>query len=224
MNVYKDDTKEVENKPKQASPVPGLLRSIGINAVLPVIIYNIVKNTTSVSEMVALIMTGIPSILDSLVGIALRRRIDVIAGFALAVTTLSLVFIVLGGSSEVYLIRNSVILGILGVCILISQLLPKSIMYYSVRQINTGGNAENIARFDEEWRKDKSVRAIIHLLALIWGVGMMLEALLQVGLVHLLSVSIFLLVSPVAQLGFYGLLTLLSFSVIKRSENAKENP
>src|SRR5579875_3086511 len=80
--------------------IRSLVPSLIINGALPLIIYTLLKDYTSVSDFVALIATGVPSIIDSIVGVIRRKRIDFLAGFTLFTIAVSLCLIALGGSAR----------------------------------------------------------------------------------------------------------------------------
>jgi hypothetical protein len=66
--------------PQKASRMATILSlgsSILINGAFPVIIYWALKNYTAASDYVALVLTGVPSLIDSIVGIIRRKRIPI---------------------------------------------------------------------------------------------------------------------------------------------------
>src|SRR5450755_455358 len=87
------------------------------------------KSYTTVSDFWALVVSGIPPILDSLVGVMRKGRLDVIAGIALLSIAVSLVLIFLGGSPRLLLIRESFITGALGLAYLVSLLFPRPLCF-----------------------------------------------------------------------------------------------
>src|SRR5690348_9848746 len=94
-------------KASKTATILSLLSSIVINAALPIVIYWALKTYAGSSDFVALVASGIPSLIDSIVGIIRRKRIDLLAGIVLFGIVTSLVTVGLGGSPKVYLIRES---------------------------------------------------------------------------------------------------------------------
>ena len=94
-------------KSSRTAVLLGIAFSILINGVLPFIIYTALTNYTSLSNYIALVLTGVPSLIDSIVGILRRKRMDILAGIVLTGIAVSLILIALGGSPKVYLIRES---------------------------------------------------------------------------------------------------------------------
>src|ERR1051326_5252342 len=100
--------------------VRGVAPSLLVNAVLPFIIYTLLKNYTHVSEFVALVATGVPSMIDSIVGIIRNKRIDFIAGVVLCGIAISLGLTALGGTPKLLLVRESFFTFAFGLACLIS--------------------------------------------------------------------------------------------------------
>src|SRR5215469_12553064 len=108
------------NQREKTSVVRGIIYNLVINAVLPFVIYTLLKNYIGVSELVALFASGVPPVIDSIVGVIRKGRIDFIAGIVLLSIVFSLVLIMLGGSPRLYLIRESFFTAAFGVVYLTS--------------------------------------------------------------------------------------------------------
>ena len=203
-----------------AGMVRGLARSIIINGAIPWAIYHFLKNSTNVSDLVALLASGIPSILDTLVGIIRYKRVDLIAGINLLAIGVSLILLSLGGDPKLYLIRESLITVAIGLAFLISMLLPKSLVYYAARQTMTGNTPEGIARFEERFEQNPEARAkfraALRPFGFLWGFGLLLEAIIRTYLVYTLSIEQFLVVSPFVLYGITGLLFAIQFWLMRR--------
>jgi hypothetical protein len=211
---------QTPDQPKQISvDRKAMLRSIAIsliiNAALPIIIYNALKTFTNVSDFVALLATGVPSIIDSLFGIVRRRRIDFLAGFTLVTIAVSLIVIAFGSDPKVYLVRESFFTAAFGIAYLVSLLFPKPLAYYFARQFAAGNTQEGIALFEQRWQ-NPTFRRILRLIGLYWSIGLLLEAALRFYLVFTLSVQQFLVASPFIFYGITGLLIAGQFLIIRR--------
>jgi hypothetical protein len=185
--------------------------SILINGVLPFVIYWALTNYTHMSEFLALVASGVPSIIDSLVGIVRRKRIDLLAGIVLAGIAISLIITLLGGTPKVYLIRSSFFTIAFGLVCLASLLFfPRPLMYYFSRYFATGNHPENIPWFDSLWQY-KGFRTTMRVVTAAWGVGYLLEAAIRIYLVIILSTAQYLIVSPFVIYGMTGILALWTF-------------
>ncbi|GCE30438.1 hypothetical protein KDA_59220 [Dictyobacter alpinus] len=190
--------------------IRGIIISIVINGLCPWLIYNGLINYLHVAQMPALLATGIPSIIDSVVGIIKNRRIDFMAGIAFLSIITSLLAISLGGSPKLYLVRGSLLGMISSVIILVSFFFPKPATYYTLRYVTTGNSAALIEKYEQKWQQDNIWRRMLRMQALLWGTGLLSEGIVRTYLAFTLDVSRFLAVSPFVFYGFYAVLMVLS--------------
>ncbi len=108
-NVTLVNTGAAPKKPKLAATIRGVAYSIVINAALPLIIFSLLKSYTNFSDFWALVICGIPPIIDALVGVIRKGRLDIIAGIVLLSIAVSIILIFFGGSPRLLLIRESFI-------------------------------------------------------------------------------------------------------------------
>lgn len=207
-----------ETNASQAPKWKVFVRSLGpsllINAVCPFVIYVLLKHYTHASDFLALVLTGIPSLLDSVIGIIRSRRVDLLAGAALLGIAVSVILIGLGGSPRWLLVRESFLTFAFGVAFLGSMLLPKPLGFYTARQFLAGRDTQRIANFERIW-KHASFRTIVRIQTIIWGVCLVLEAVIRVSLVFVMSIEQFLVVSPFVLYGIIGL-TVVSSGLFMR--------
>ena len=123
-----------------------------INIVLPIVLYLVLKKYTGASDFFALVLSGLPPMVDSIVGIIRRKRIDLLSGIVLASILISLILIALGSSPKVYLIRESFFTATFGLVYLVSLLFPRPLAFYFARYFATGNHPENIPWFDSLWQ------------------------------------------------------------------------
>ena len=142
--------------------------------------------------------------IDSIVGIIRSRRVDLIAGAILLGVVVSLLLILAGGSPRWLLVRESFLTLAFGIVFLGSLVFPKPLGFYTSRQFLVGRDTKKIARFERLWRH-ASFRTIIRIQTSIWGVGLILEAVVRIFLVFTMSISQFLVVSPFILYGLIGL-------------------
>jgi hypothetical protein len=186
----------------------GIATSVLVNAILPYIIYQLL--TGHISEVLALFASGVPSIIDSIVGIVRKKRIDVLAAIVLIGIAVSLVVVWLGGSPRVYLLRESFFTVAFGLTFLITLLLPRPLIFYLARQMTTGNHPENIPWFNSLWQQP-GFRHAMRVMTLVWGIGLLLEAAVRIYLVIILTSAQFLLISPFVIYGIIGCLALWTF-------------
>jgi hypothetical protein len=194
----------------RTAAIRSMLISLVINGALPLLIYWILTNSTSVSQFVALIAGGIPSLIVSIVGIIRQKRVDLLAGIVLIAIGVALIITVLGGNPKIYLIRESFFTVTFGLAFLVSLVLPKPIMFYISRHFASGNDPASVARFNAFWQ-DERFRRSMRVMSAVWGVGLLLEAAIRVSLVITLSVEQFLAISPFVIYGIIAFLFIWTF-------------
>lgn len=195
----------------KANAIRGIIVSIVINGAFPFLIYWVLTNRTSISPFLALVATGIPSLLHTLVGLLRQKRIDFLAGLVLAGIVISIIITVLGGDPKVYLIRESFFTITFGLVLLVSLALPRPIMFYLARHFASGNDPSNIVRFNSLWQEHENVRRRLRVMTAVWGIGLLLEATIRIILVIMLSVQQFLVLSPFVLYGITAILVIWTF-------------
>lgn len=176
--------------------IRGFLLSIGLNAAIPLGLYQFTKHYISPSEVVALSVAATFPLIESIFDFARHRRFDLIAVFALIGIVVSLIGVLLGGDSKILLIKESFFTGALGLACFVSLLLPRPLMFYVGRQFMAGKDREKIAQFDAQWQHPYA-RFVHRLITVVWGVAFVDEFILRVVLIYTLPVAFVLAVSPI---------------------------
>lgn len=200
----------------KANTIRGIIASVVINGAFPFLIYWALTHYTSIAPFLALVATGIPSLLHSLVGLLRQKRIDFLAGLVLAGIAVSVIITALGGDPKVYLIRESFFTITFGVALLVSLALHRPIMFYLARHFASGNNPANITHFDSLWQEHEDVRRRLRLMTAVWGAGLLLEATIRITLVIILSVQQFLAISPFVLYGITAALIVWTFRAGRR--------
>jgi hypothetical protein len=208
-------------KASRVATILSLVSSIVINAALPILIYWALKKYTSSSDLLALIASGVPSLIDSIVGIIRRKHIDLLAGLVLIGIATSLITIALGGSPKVYLVRESFFTAAFGLAYLISLFFPRPLAFYFARYFATGNHPENIPWFDSLWQY-LMFRHTMRVITIVWGIGFLFEAALRTYLVIILSTEQFLIVSPFVLYGILGILIVWMFLYSRQGRKRSE--
>jgi hypothetical protein len=206
----------IPQKASRMATILSLGSSIVINVALPILIYWALKKIyPGTSDFLALVLSGIPSLIDSIVGVIRRKRIDLLAGFVLAGIAITLIAIALGGSPRVYLIRESFFTAAFGLVFLASMLFSRPLSFYISRHFATGNHPENIPWFDSLWQYAQ-FRHTMRVVTVVWGIGLLFEAALRTFLVIVLSIGQFLLISPFVLYGITGILMVWMFLYSKQ--------
>jgi hypothetical protein len=185
------------------------------NVILPWLIYQVLTGR-GVSTINALIATAVVPLATSLYGWLRDRRIDALGIMTLAFVVVGLVTSLISGDPIFYLVKESLLTGVWGLIMLGSLLAARPLTFYFGRQFVSGGDPDKAAWFDRLWERPP-FRKMQRLLCIMWGAGLVAEALLRVVLVYVLPIPVFLLVSQVLAFGVMGLLMVATMLIGKRT-------
>ncbi len=219
-SVFADSGKTTSNGSNPKQVVRSLLPTIVINAILPFIIYMIMKNLLHQSDFLSLVATGIPPTLASLISIVRNRRIDFIAGVVLLGIVVGLLVTLVSHDAKLLLVRESFFTMAFGLAFLVSLLFPKPLIYYATRTVLAGNDPEQVQRYEARWQ-DTAFRIAIRTQTTIWGVGLLLEATVRFLLVFTLSIAQFLVISPFVLWGILALTFIASRLYMERWKKVK---
>lgn len=175
--------------------VRGVIWSMVLNTVVPVLLYEFSKHFISRSEYTALVFATLFPVADSIWGLARNRQLDPIAAMVIFGIIVDALAISLGGSPKLLLIRESFATGAFGVGCFVSLLLPRPLMFYFGRYFMAGADAEKRARFDASWSLPE-VRRGNRLITAMWGAVFVGELALRIVLVFTLPPAAVLVLSP----------------------------
>jgi hypothetical protein len=182
----------------------GLAVTLLPNVVLPWGIYQLLISR-GVSTISALMATAVVPLATTLYSWVRDRRLDALGIMTLAFVIIGLVTSLISGDPIFFLVKESLLTGVWGVIFLGSLLMSRPLTFYFGRQFMSGGDPERAAWFDRLW-ENPGFRTLQRGICVMWGVGLIAEALLRVALVYLLSIGVFLVVSQVLVIGATGLM------------------
>jgi hypothetical protein len=165
----------------------------------PWVVFRLVEGSTT--TITALLLSSLPPIIWSILQLVWSRKLDVISLLVIAGIAASLLATLLGGSPRLLLVRESFITGIFGLVFLGSLWFPRPLLFYLAKAtVAKQGMAE--AQFAEKW-SIPGFRHTFYLMTVVWGVGLIGQAILQVILAFALSIEQDLVVSPIVGYGIY---------------------
>src|SRR5436305_990872 len=190
-------------EPAEPTPISGMVPSFRVLAprlfvagLLPLVGYMLLRPHVG-SDAVALAAVSIFPIID----IAVERRrhgrfepIGIIALIGLALGLISA--LLLHGDATLLKVRESVFTRVFGVICLGSLAAPRPAMFYMGRAFATGGDPAKVAEFDAIWDLPGVPRRF-RFVTLVWGLGLVGEAVVRTVLAVTVSTQVFLEVSPV---------------------------
>ncbi len=185
------------------SPLRKALPSLLVNIAAPVLIYQTLRTHTPATEIQALLAAAAPAALWSLVEVAYRRTVDVLAALTLAGLATSLVFALLGGSARLFLLRESTLTAASGIVCLASLPFPRPALFYLLRAAPAYGG-----KIKQRWETRPRFRTFVRVATAAWGVVTLAEFGARVALIYRLSIVQFLVVDRFLLFGAIGGYTL----------------
>jgi hypothetical protein len=151
-----------------------------------------------------------------LVGAAVRtRRVDVFSGFMLGMFGVGLVTSFLTGNVMFMVLKASLVSGLIGVAFLVSALVGRPLTYLAMRRA-----AGDAAALDAKYAAIPRFRQALQTISVVWGIGLVAEAVVRGVLAYQLPVSAMVGLSTVLTVGTTGVLLLVSILVAKRARRS----
>ncbi|MEU8526868.1 MULTISPECIES: VC0807 family protein [Streptomyces] len=205
-----------------AASAIGWVLTIGLNVVAPIITYNQLSEH-GWSDFSALLVSGAWPVLDSVISLAWRRKLDEFGIVALVFLVITAVVSLVGTHSpRALLIKDSGVTGLFGLLCLVTLFARRPLMFYFGRKFATDGTPASTAWWNGMWQFD-GFRSTMRTMTVVWGVAYIAEALVRIGLAFVLSTSTMVIVSPIMIYGVLGGLALWTawFSKRRAAEGAR---
>jgi len=185
-----------------SDPVPtqrlfrGLLVSMALNALVPVVLYQLSKRYFLASELAALSVAALFPLVWSVADLVRVGSLDPVAILSLASIVVSMIAVAFGGSPKLLLIRESFFTGAFGIVCLVSLATPRPIMFYFARYFTAGRDASRVAEFNLGWQR-AGFRRTMRLITIVWATTSLVEFAVRIVLVYTLPAATVLVVSPI---------------------------
>jgi hypothetical protein len=197
----------------------GLATEAMVNFVLPYLIFGWAKPHWG--EVGALMASSAPPIVWSLVEFARHRRVDALSILVLSGIALSLLAYAGGGGVRMLQLREKLVTVLIGFIFLGSAAIRKPLIFELARAtLARRGSAELdgfVALNDNPY-----FRRTMTIMTVVWGVGLVAEAVVSGALVFTMSVKQFLIVGPIVGNGTMGALGLWTFWYVRRQRRKGE--
>lgn len=182
------------------APLMGLLWDIG----LPAAAYYVCRGA-GVEARTALIAGGVVAVARVGLVAVTRRRLDGLGALVVAGFAVMLAVSMLTGDPRILLARESLVSGSIGVVLLGSGLLGRPVLYSLVQRLNSG-RGEGSARLEEPLRTRPAFRRFFVVMSIVWGAGLVTEAVVRIAVIYLLPVDAATGASTLLQVGAIALL------------------
>jgi hypothetical protein len=161
--------------------------------------------------------TGIPPAVRTLLGLARNGRLNLLGIFSLLAIAIKIISGLVLQDTRLVLISSSLVTGAYGVIMLASLLSPTPLILTLVMNALAGSDPAQREQLTKRWQED-GFRSFFALITLLWGVGFLIELVVRVILTFTLTIEQFLVIGPIVQYSFLGVLLLgtLLYARIRR--------
>ncbi|MFE1910027.1 VC0807 family protein [Streptomyces anandii] len=205
----------------RGNAIGGWVLTIVLNVVAPILTYSALRGQ-GWSEFTALLASGGWPMLDSVVHVAWRRRLDEFAIVTLVFLVITAAVSLVGPhSARALLFKDSATTGLFGLLCLATLLARRPLMFYFGRKFATDGTAASTAWWNGLWRLP-GFRTTIRTMTAVWGVAYCVEAIVRIALTTVLSTGTMVALSPVLIYGVLGGLALWTAVYGKRARRRGE--
>ena len=194
---------------------------IAINGVLPVVVYDLVR--PALGDVKSLLASMVPPLLWSVAEFVRKRKIDIVSIFVIAGIVLSLLAFIGGGSAKFLQLRENFVTGIVALVFLGSAAIGRPLCYEFARASMRRQSAEQAASF-EELGKNARVRRSMTIMTVVWGSVLLVQTALACVLVFIVSIPMYLVLSPIFGYGTIGGLAVWTFLYVQARGRATPVP
>ncbi|MGW4249276.1 VC0807 family protein [Nocardia sp. NPDC004722] len=200
-------TAEAVPDPRRAA-----LANLAINVVAPIALFYGLR-AGGVDQWAAVTLGVLPPTAYTAWTVVTRRRVDALALFTIGVLVISVAVSFLTGSPRFVLAKDGWVTGVIGLG-LCATLLRTPFYLQMARAMTTGAVRE---RLEISWARSATFRRAVRLASLIWGVGLIADAVVRVVLAYTLPVDQVPLINGVQYIVVFVVLEVSSLRAVRNS-------
>ncbi|GLZ52001.1 hypothetical protein Acsp07_16180 [Actinomycetospora sp. NBRC 106378] len=170
----------------------------------PIVIYDVATDA-GLADVPALLLSAIGPALSTLLSVAVRRRVDEFSLFILTLLAVGVITSLFFDDPRLLLLKESAVTGLVGLVFLGSLLAPRPVMFLFGRRFATNGDPARIAWWNGLWQYP-GFRRTQRGLTVMWGLGLLGEAVVRIVLTYRLPVPTMVVVNAVVPAVVIGLL------------------
>ncbi|OEV03725.1 hypothetical protein AN216_10590 [Streptomyces oceani] len=152
--------------------------------VLPLGLFYVFR-AAGLSQLVALLLSATPPALHTLYTMVRHRRVETIGVFVLGIVILSSAVSVISGDPRAVLVRGAVLTGLIALWILSTVLLARPFVFRALEALLPGKRQV----LDQLWREDPDFRSVWQRITVLWGLGLLADAVIRVIMAYTLPVD-----------------------------------
>jgi hypothetical protein len=194
---------------------------IAVNGVLPVVVYDAVH--PALGDVKSLLASMAPPLIWSIAEFVRKRKIDIVSIFVIAGIVLSLLAFIGGGSAKFLQLRENFVSGIIALVFLGSAAIGRPLIYEFARASMRRQSAEKAATFEQLNERNVNVRRSMMLMTIVWGSVLFVQTLAACALIFIVSIPMYLILSPILGYATIGGLALWTFLYIRARQRGVAN-
>ncbi|SDC86234.1 VC0807 family protein [Paraburkholderia lycopersici] len=144
------------------------------------------------------------------------RHVDALSAIVLAGIVMSTLVLVSGAGQWLGEAREPLVSGIIGALFLLSLCVERPLVFYLARSTLAREQSRREREFDVMWENRPALRKSIRLMTAVWGVGLVGENLVRLGIAACVDAQNGHRLSTVVRYATYGGLTLWSIAYRRR--------
>jgi hypothetical protein len=194
-----------------------MIRGLAWDVALPLAAYYLL-HLAGASDWVALLAGTVAAGIRILWVAARDRAWNAFATVMLVSFLVGLGLAFVSGDPRFLLLKDSVLTGTIGICFLVSTAVGRPLTLAAGQSWGEGGSGSLVAGYDT----DPLVRRGHRVCSLVWGLGLLAEALIKVPLIYLLPVKVMVGLSTAITVTAIGLLVAFTFGYIRHVRQQPE--
>lgn len=175
---------EAPAPPRAPSGSWGFVVTVVCDIVLPAALYYVLRGLGA-DEITSLLVSGSAPALHTLYSAARHRRVDALGIFTITLLAVSALASVLTASPRIVLARNSLFTALAGVWLLVTLFTARPFTYQALKALLPGKGE----RLEGLWNEDVAFRRIWRALTVLWGVGLLADALVRLIMAYTLPID-----------------------------------
>ena len=189
--------------PETTQPHYGMVRRLLVDTLVPWAAYTAATRWLGCTPVHALMLSAVASMLDAAQGLRRGKAVSPVAILVSLGLACSMGAMLLGGSAQILLLRESLLTAVVGFACLLSLPARRPLMFFFIRYFVAGTDAEKLNSFNRSIDRP-GFRRVVRTVTAVWGCVFLAEFALRAWLVFHCSASTVLLVSPVLMNGIVG--------------------
>ncbi|MEU2872402.1 VC0807 family protein [Streptomyces olivoreticuli] len=177
--------------PAAAAQYRSLAANLGVNVAAPLLVFYGLR-AAGVGQWWALLAGAVPPLLRAVAMAVRTRRIDSLGAFTLLLLALGAATSLLTGSARFLLAKDGAMTGAAGLCILATLLMRRPFIASVLMSVTA---EERRAGLAANWRDSPMFRHVMRVLTVVWGVGLIADAVVRIVLAYALPVDAVPLIS-----------------------------